>query len=45
MTITQYVKIFKVTDKTARTDLQELVSKNFIKKVGETKGTYFQAKR
>jgi len=44
LTITQYIKKFKVTDKTARMDLQGLSSKELIEKVGKTKGTYFQAK-
>jgi len=43
-TIDQYIKKFKVTDKTARTDIGSLVSNNFIRKIGRTKGAYFQAK-
>ena len=44
LTIIQYTEKFKVTDKTARMDLKELVSKNFVEKVGKTKGSYFKAK-
>lgn len=43
-TISQYMKKLKVTDKTARTDLKELESLNFIGKIGKTKGAYFRAK-
>ncbi len=43
-TVREYMQNFKVTDKTARTDLKELVTKNFIEKVGGTKGAYFRAK-
>lgn len=43
-TISQYIEKFKVTDKTARVDLKELEIKNFIEKVGRTKGAYFRAK-
>jgi len=43
-TISQYTHTFKVTDKTARTDLKELDSLNLITKVGKTKGAYFRAK-
>lgn len=43
-TIKQYIEKFKVTDKTARTDIGELVLKNFIEKIGRTKGAYFKAK-
>ena len=43
-TINQYIKKFYVTDKTARMDLKELVSKDFIEKIGKTKGTFFKAK-
>lgn len=45
ITIEQYTKMFKITDKTARVDLKELMDKNFISKVGSTKGAYFQAKK
>lgn len=44
-TIKQYIKTFKITDKTARTDLKELESKAFVEKVGETKGAFFRAKK
>jgi len=44
LTIAGYIKRFKVTDKTARMDLQELVSKSFVDKIGKTKGAYFKAK-
>lgn len=43
-TIRQYIKTFKITDKTARTDLKELESKDFVEKIGETKGAFFRAK-
>ncbi len=43
-TIKQYIKTFKITDKTARTDLKELESKAFVEKIGETKGAFFRAK-
>lgn len=43
-TISQYINAFKVTDKTARTDLKELESLNLIEKVGKTKGAFFSAK-
>lgn len=44
LTIGQYIKTFKITDKTARTDLKELESKDFVEKIGETKGAFFRAK-
>jgi len=44
LTIGQYIKTFKITDKTARTDLKELESKGFVEKIGETKGAFFRAK-
>ena len=43
-TIGQYIKDFKVTDKTARVDLKELLRMGFIEKLGTTKGAYFKAK-
>lgn len=44
LSIGQYIERFKVTDKTARADLKELTLKNFIEKIGKTKGAYFRAK-
>ncbi|MEK6679089.1 MAG: ATP-binding protein [Nitrospirota bacterium] len=43
-TISQYIRKFNVTDKTARMDIGGLISKNFIEKIGQTKGAYFRAK-
>lgn len=43
-TIWEYIRTFKITDKTARTDLKELESKDFVEKIGETKGAFFRAK-
>ena len=44
ITINDYSKQFMINEKTARRDLQELIKRDFIKKVGATKGSYFQVK-
>ena len=43
-TIDQYIKKFKVTDKTARTDLKKLLVVGLVEKTGRTKGSFFKAK-
>ncbi|MFC1596123.1 DUF4062 domain-containing protein [Candidatus Margulisiibacteriota bacterium] len=44
-TIKKYINYFSITDKTAREDLRQLTKKNFIEKIGSTKGAYYRVKQ